>query len=75
MTVYALNGLGRMGKLVLKPLLEAGSNLNIAASMLEPEYKTSAAQIMGTTLRSAVGLHRSLMASIPIDMKWWNDEE
>ncbi|AUC54912.1 type I glyceraldehyde-3-phosphate dehydrogenase [Sagittula sp. P11] len=27
MTVYALNGLGRMGKLVLKPLLEAGAQI------------------------------------------------
>ena len=27
MTVYALNGLGRMGKLVLKPLLEAGAEI------------------------------------------------
>jgi glyceraldehyde 3-phosphate dehydrogenase len=27
MTVYALNGLGRMGKLVLKPLLQAGAQI------------------------------------------------
>ena len=27
MTVYALNGLGRIGKLALKPLLESGANI------------------------------------------------
>ena len=27
MTVYALNGLGRIGKLALKPLLERGINI------------------------------------------------
>ena len=27
MTTYALNGLGRMGKLALKPLLESGAKI------------------------------------------------
>jgi len=32
-------------------------------------------QTIGRLLRSAVGLQRSLSASIPEDMRWWNDEE
>lgn len=32
-------------------------------------------QSIGRLLRSAVGLQRSLSASIPEGMRWWNDEE
>ncbi|CAK0842540.1 unnamed protein product [Prorocentrum cordatum] len=57
-----------------QPLLDAASDLGVAEGLLEGGRGADARRTMGSVLRSAVGLHRWLMASIPADMKWWNDE-
>ncbi|CAE8605222.1 unnamed protein product [Polarella glacialis] len=55
-------------------LADASGLEDVQGGLLQPQVDTSCASA-GRLLRSVVGLERCLHGSIPVGMRWWNDEE